>query len=78
MAEQQNEAHRTPMNESPVPPPVPDTNLPAGGGVPEQVFPLVVPVAHTPASAAMRTSGRRGRVPGWLVSFSLHLFVLVG
>ncbi len=78
MAEQQNEAHRTPMNESPVPPPVPDTNLPAGGGVPEQVFPLVVPVAQTPASAAMRTSGRRGRVPGWLVSFSLHLLVLVG
>jgi len=78
MAEQQNEAHRTPMNENPVPPPVPDAMLSAGSGAPEQMFPLVVPVAQAPASDAMRTGGRRGRVPGWLVSFSLHLLVLVG
>ena len=78
MGEQQNEAQKALADETPVPPPVPDAPSSAGSNVPERVFPLIVPVVSAPAQAAMRTSGGRGRVPGWLVSFSLHLLVLIG
>jgi len=77
MAEQHNDAQRLPADGSPVPPPVPAAFLPAGGDLPSQLSLPIIPVAAVQAQAAKRSSGR-GRVPGWLVSFSLHLLVLVG
>ena len=75
-----HEDHHLPPNEVPVPPPVPASSPQSSPQV-ESREQLALPIIPTGAESARIASGpanRRGRLPGWAVSFSLHLLVLAG
>jgi len=78
MPEHHHQDQHLPLNRVPAPPPVPAARPPDGLRVTEQpVVPRATGDAE-PTRAAPRPTVHRGRLPGWLVSSVLHLFVLAG
>ena len=78
MPDHHNDAHHQPLNQIPTPPPVPAAVERIGGEATGQPSLPIVPSATEPARVALGAGKPRGRLPGWLVSFSLHLLVLAG